>query len=198
MRMIRSASLCWFSPSLGQLAAPPFSLLSGIKLKIPRDFFFFALCIKLLSNIVVHKHHPIDQIIFIMFHGNSRQIREGRGCRNGWQWGSSHRFTGSSQTLCRISPAKHLVFIWPAKHHVIFQLANTFIYLVVHSITHKSVVTSIKNWFLKTQVFQIVFFNELPGLLQIAGVCLVLVSIISLGVRGIFAEKAREKNVAHN
>jgi len=49
-----------------------------------------------------------------------------------------------------------------------------------------------------SQVFQIVFFNELPGLLQIAGVCLVLVSIISLGVRGIFAEKAREKNVAHN
>ena len=63
-----------------------------------------------------------------MFHHHPHQIREGRSCRNGWQWGSSYCFTGS---LHCIWPAKHWVYIWPGKHYVfiwpaklLFDLSN--------------------------------------------------------------------------
>ena len=47
----------------------------------------------------------------------------------------------------------------------------------------------------QTQVFQIAFFNDFPGLLQIVGVLLVLISIVSFGFRGILAD--RQKNVTN-
>lgn len=46
-----------------------------------------------------------------------------------------------------------------------------------------------------SQVFQIAFFNDFPGLLQIVGVLLVLISIVSFGFRGIVAD--RQKNVTN-
>ena len=70
---------------------------------------------------------------------------------------------------------------------------------VITNITQVQALSSLKkhrfNKKDQIQVFQIAFFNDFPGLLQIVGVLLVLISIVSFGFRGIVAD--RQKNVTN-